>query len=43
VADPEAAIRYLCENEIPLTWDHAAASLQAGTGATAKTITGKAS
>jgi len=47
VADPEAAISYLRENEIPLTWDHAAASRQAGrqagTGATAKTITGKAS
>ena len=41
--DLEVAISYLRENEIPLTWDHAPASLRAGTGATAKTITGKAS
>ena len=40
---PEDVIGYLRENEITLTYDPAAASLRAGTGEAAKTITVKAS
>jgi hypothetical protein len=40
---PQEAIRYLRENETTLTYDQAAASLRAGTGGAAKTITVKAS
>jgi DNA invertase Pin-like site-specific DNA recombinase len=42
-ASPQEAISYLRENKITLTYDQAAASLRAGTGGPAKTITVKAS
>jgi hypothetical protein len=42
-AGPQEAISYLRENEITLTYNQAAASLRAGSGGAAKTITTKAS
>jgi hypothetical protein len=42
-ASPGEAIGYLREHEITLTWDPAAAAVQARTTETAKTVTVKAS